>query len=125
MKTILFVDKSGSVKEVTIKHLTEDNLYKRANTITSDGFQAQAWWTIGSEKYTLYGKTTGASNAVCQYDFPPSTDPSPPIPNTIYGHCLIVATTAAVNDDADFFDTIVAPLPQNGVPYTSRCLVGL
>jgi hypothetical protein len=108
MKTILFVDKSGRVKEVTIKHLTEDNLYKRANTITSDGFQVQAWWTIGSEKYTLYGKTTGASNAVCQYEFPPSTDPSPPIPNIIYGHCLIVATTTPTNNDADFFDTIVS-----------------
>ncbi len=125
MKTILFVDKCGEVKDLTIKHLTEDNLYKRANTTNSDGFRAQASWVIGTETYTLYGKTSGPSNAVNKYEFPPAS-----LPETLYGHCLIVATgnsnssgsgnsnsnsnsssnssSSSNNSDVEFFDRVIS-----------------
>ena len=104
MKTILFVDKCGEVKDLTIKHLSEDNLYKRANTTNSDGFLAQASWVVGTETYTLYGKTSGPSNAVNKYEFPP-TQSGTKLPEILYGHCLIVATSGTTEE---FFDRVIS-----------------
>jgi hypothetical protein len=105
LKTLLFVDKCGTVKELAVKSLTEDALYKRANTVQPEGFMAQMSWEVGAEKYTVYGKSSGSVNAINQYAFPPLQHRS--IQPLLYGHCLFVATSATPLSDT-FFDNIIS-----------------
>lgn len=96
--TILVVEKSGELKELTLKSLDENELYKKAGFKTPDGFKCHVQWNIenlNNQNYSIcvYGKTNGRANQENKYEFPP------PIDNTLFfGNCLIVnktSTTAA------------------------------
>ena len=92
--TILVVEKSGELKELTLKSLDENELYKKAGFKTPDGFKCHVQWNIenlNNENYSIcvYGKTTGRANQENKYEFPP------PIDNTLFfGNCLIVNKTS-------------------------------
>ncbi len=113
MPIILIIEKTGTVKPLTLKEYKKDDLYKKAGFKNADGFISHCEWTssttttivdvdakgteitnmtsnsTGSTSYTVtvYGKTTGRAGQENKYDFPP------PIDNTLFfGACLIVAT---------------------------------
>jgi hypothetical protein len=88
--TILIVEKSGNIKEVSIKSYDENELYKKAGLKTKDEFICRANWNlenINNKSYyiSVFGKITGRANSENKYDFPP------PIDNTLFfGNCIIV-----------------------------------
>jgi hypothetical protein len=88
--TILVVDKSGSIKETTLKSYDESELYKKAGLKSAEGFKCYAEWNIddmNDKNYSIsvFGKITGKANQENKYDFPP------PIDNTLFfGSCIIV-----------------------------------
>jgi len=88
--TILIVDKSGTIKETTLKTYDESELYKKAGFKTPEGFKCYAEWNIedvNDKNYSVsvFGKTTGKANQENKYDFPP------PIDTTLFfGNCIIV-----------------------------------
>jgi len=88
--TILIVDKSGTIKETTLKTYDESELYKKAGFKTSEGFKCYAEWNIedvNDKNYSVsvFGKTSGKANQENKYDFPP------PIDSTLFfGNCIIV-----------------------------------
>ena len=88
--TILVVDKSGTIKEVSLKSYDESELYKKAGFKTKDDFAYRASWNveeINNKNYSVsvFGKITGRANSENKYEFPP------PIDNTLFfGSCVIV-----------------------------------
>jgi hypothetical protein len=88
--TILIVDKTGTIKETTLKNYDESELYKKAGFKTGEGFKCHAEWNINdvndkNYSVSVFGKTTGKANQENKYDFPP------PIDNTLFfGSCIIV-----------------------------------
>ena len=88
--TVLIVEKSGNIKEQTIKSYDEAELYKKAGYKTADGFKSYTTWNIDdlngmSYSLSVFGKTTGRANQENKFEFPP------PIDNTLFfGSCIIV-----------------------------------
>jgi len=88
--TILVVDKSGEIKEVSLKSYDESELYKKAGLKSAEGFKCYAEWNIDdmndkSYSVSVFGKTTGKANQENKYEFPP------PIDSTLFfGSCVIV-----------------------------------
>jgi len=89
MPYIIVIDKTGTVKETNIKEYVVNDLYKKANFKTADGFQHRNKWEleINNTKYNIsvYGKINGKAGQENKYDFPP------PIDNTLFfGGCVLV-----------------------------------
>jgi len=89
MPVIILIDKTGTIKETSIKQYVETDLYKKAGFKSADQFKLHTVWSleIGTKKYSisLYGKTEGKANQENKYDFPP------PVDNTLFfGSCIIV-----------------------------------
>lgn len=88
--SILIIEKTGTVKETTIKSFDESDLYKKAGFKTEDGFKCHTTWNIEeldgvSYSISVYGKTNGRANQENKYEFPP------PIDNTLFfGSCVII-----------------------------------
>ena len=102
--TVLVVEKTGNVKEVSLKTYVEAELYKKAGFKTADDFKCQTQWNIedlhGRAFYiSVFGKLTGRANQENKYDFPP------PIDSTLmFGSCVIVNKTkegapASISED--------------------------
>lgn len=99
MPTILCVEKLGAIKELNVKNVNEDELYKKASLKTEKDFKLHTTWKMKvnkkNYKICVYGKTIGRANTENKYEFPP------PIDNTLFfGNCLIV------NKDED--DSIIS-----------------
>jgi hypothetical protein len=92
--SILIIEKTGTVKETTIKSFDESDLYKKAGFKTEDGFKCHTTWNIEeldgvSYSISVYGKTNGRANQENKYEFPP------PIDNTLFfGSCIIINKNA-------------------------------
>ena len=89
MPYIVVIDKTGSIKETNIKEYVANDLYKKANFKTAEGFQHRNKWEleINNTKYNIsvYGKINGKAGQENKYDFPP------PIDNTLFfGGCVLV-----------------------------------
>jgi hypothetical protein len=89
MPVVILIDKTGTIKETSIKQYVETDLYKKAGFKTADQFKLHTIWAveIGTKKYSvsLYGKTEGKANQENKYDFPP------PVDNTLFfGSCILV-----------------------------------
>jgi hypothetical protein len=96
MTIVLVIDKTGTIKETPIKNYDEKVLYKKAGLKTDSDFKYQHTFEIKQNdkvySISLFGKTTGKSNQVNKYDFPP------PIDNTLFfGSCILVSN----NSDTD------------------------
>jgi hypothetical protein len=87
--TIVIVEKTGVIKEQSVKNISENELYKKAGFKTSDGFVEQVTWNvqINDKKYNIrvYGKTSGRAGQENKYDFPPPIDQV-----LFFGSCVIV-----------------------------------
>jgi hypothetical protein len=92
MTTILIVEKSGSIKESTMKTVVLNELYKKAGYKTNDDFKFIHRWNVSLEttKYniSLFGKTTGKANTENKYDFPPPVDTE-----LLFGNCILINST--------------------------------
>jgi hypothetical protein len=96
MPVIILIDKTGTIKETSLKQYVESDLYKKAGFKTSDQFKLHTTWAIELEtkKYliSLYGKTEGKANQENKYDFPPPIDKV-----LFFGSCILVNK----NDDGE------------------------
>jgi len=94
MSKIIIVDKTGSLKSVTVKDFKEDELFKKCGFKKADGFEQRVEWKVKIDgiKYRVFvhAKTDGRANSENKYDFPP------PIDNHLFfGSCSITAKTDA------------------------------
>jgi len=93
MTQIVIVDKTGTLKSLTVKDLVKDDLYKKCGFKKADGFEKLTEWTTkisGEGKYitSVYGKTDGKANMENKYDFPPPIDTT-----LIFGSCCVICET--------------------------------
>lgn len=90
--TILIVEKSGTLKSVSIKEkdYNESDLYKKCGFKKADGFEKQTEWSVklNGERYfvSLFAKTDGKAGSENKYDFPPPVDTK-----LFFGNCALVA----------------------------------
>jgi hypothetical protein len=95
--TIIIVDKSASLKTLTVKNYNEDELYKKCGFKKADDFVIQAEWPVklNGQKYSIvmYGKLNGKANMENKYDFPPPVDKQ-----LYFGSCALVGM---IRDDSN------------------------
>jgi len=91
MHTILIVEKSGIIKETTLKTWVEKDLYKKAGFKVADGFEKAHQWTIDNTTVNLYGKTTGRAGQENKYDFPPPVDTT-----LFFGACILTVENGSL-----------------------------
>lgn len=78
--SIVIIEKTGSVKELNVKHFDESELYKKAGFKTKDSFvQRHVWKNLQCKSNTydciaVYGKIKGNAGKENKYDFPPPID---------------------------------------------------
>jgi len=89
--SVIIVDKSASLKSLTIKDYKEDELYKKCGFKKADGFIKQTEWGVKMEgkKYVVavFAKTEGRANTENKYDFPPPVDTV-----LFFGSCALVCS---------------------------------
>ena len=87
--TIIIVDKSASLKNLTVKDYKVDELYKKCGFKKADTFILQVEWPVklDGQKYLIhmYGKLDGKANMENKYDFPPPVDKQ-----LYFGSCALV-----------------------------------
>jgi len=78
MPYIIIIDKNGNVKDTNIKEYKENELFKKANFKSSEGFLLQTTWDVllDNKNYhiSMYGKTNGKAGQENKYEFPPPID---------------------------------------------------
>ena len=89
MTSIIIVEKSGEIREKTIKTLVETDLYKSAGFKSAADFKCQTVWNLDvddvSYSIEVYGKSTGRAGQENKFEFPP------PLDNTLFfGNCVIL-----------------------------------
>ena len=99
--TIIIVEKSGSVKTLSIKDFKEEELYKKCGFKKAGDFLKQPDFKkvkIDGKRYwvSLYGKTDGKAGGENKYDFPPPNDQT-----LFFGSCAVVASVQE-KEGADF-----------------------
>ena len=89
--SVIIVDKSASLKSLTIKEYKEDELYKKCGFKKSDGFVKQTEWGVkmNGKKYVVavFAKAEGKANSENKYDFPPPVDTV-----LFFGSCALVCS---------------------------------
>lgn len=91
MPIVIFVEKSGTLKEMKLKEVVPDDLYRKASFKTSEGFDAQAVWSQPDRFHiTLYARKTGRPGSENKYDFPPPVDSE-----LFFGGCILTNQDAA------------------------------
>ena len=95
--TIIIVDKSASLKTLTVKDYKEEELFKKCGFKKADDFELQTEWLVklDGQKYlvALYGKLNGKANMENKYDFPPPVDKQ-----LYFGSCALVGM---IRDDSN------------------------
>jgi len=94
--SVVIVDKTGTLKNTTIKDYKEEELYKKCGFKKPDGFSKQTDWSVKIDgikyKVSLFAKSQGNANTENKYDFPP------PVDTILYfGSCALVGR--CVNTD--------------------------
>jgi len=87
--SIIIVEKSGSLKILSVKDYKEDELYKKCGFKKADNFLLQTEWNVKlqGQKYTIsmYGKLDGKAGSENKYDFPPPIDTK-----LFFGSCVLI-----------------------------------
>jgi hypothetical protein len=101
--SVIIVEKTGTLKTLTIKEFKLEELYKKCGFKKGDGFLKRVEWNAKYEgkKYFIevYAKTDGRANSENKYDFPP------PIDNTLFfGSCAMLAYNKEINDSKIYTD---------------------
>jgi hypothetical protein len=90
MPSILVIEKTGVIKEVSLKSFSQEELYKKAGFKTADNFKSVHSWTMEIDgkatTISLYGKSIGRAGQENKYDFPPPVDTI-----LFFGSCILVA----------------------------------
>lgn len=88
--SIIIVDKSATLKSLTIKQFNPEELFKKCGFKKADDFEKQVEWKLktNGNKYLVevFGKTEGRANNENKYDFPPPIDSK-----LFFGTCAIIA----------------------------------
>lgn len=96
MSKIILIEKSGEIKETTVKNYDEAELYKKCGFKSAAGFEMAHAWTaeFNSVEYKLcvYGKTKGKAGSENKYEFPPPLDST-----LFFGACVAVLKTEVDN----------------------------
>lgn len=101
MSKIVVVEKTGILKETTIKNFSLRELYKKAGFKSSDNFKKIHTWEIEKNTITLFAKNTGRAGQENKYDFPP------PVDNMLFfGACILVLN---LDEDAEINDDLSVP----------------
>ena len=86
---VIIIDKSGTLKCLTVKDFKEDELFKKCGFKNGNSFGKQTEWVVKIEtvKYyvSVYAKTDGKANTENKYDFPPPIDTK-----LFFGSCVVV-----------------------------------
>ena len=93
---IVIVDKTASLKSLSVKEFSEPDLYKKCGFKQPDNFERRNTWNVkypsGStgKRYhvSLFAKNIGRANSENKYDFPPPVDKE-----LYFGSCALVAKT--------------------------------
>lgn len=93
MPSILVIEKTGVIKEISLKSFSQEELYKKAGFKTADNFKSVHNWTMEidgkSTTISLYGKSNGRAGQENKYDFPPPVDTI-----LFFGSCVLVANVS-------------------------------
>ena len=103
---IIIVEKTGTLKSLSIKDFKEEELYKKCGFKKADDFIKQVEWNAkyDGKKYFIhvYAKTDGRANSENKYDFPP------PLDNKLFfGSCAIWASIKSDNGNKIYVDLSV------------------
>ena len=104
MTQIVLVQKTGKLKELNVKNLNRDELYKKAGLKNPDNFRCRNIWEVNIDKKNitveLWAKDDGKANSENKYDFPP------PIDEVLYfGTCLLLRNNS---DNGQFMDITIS-----------------
>lgn len=88
--TFIIVEKSGSLKEVSVKEITVEEMYKKCGFRKGEDFECRTTWEnvqVGNQRHTvqLWARSEGKANTENKYDFPPPVDT-----NLFFGNCALV-----------------------------------
>jgi hypothetical protein len=101
MSKIVVVEKTGILKETTIKNFSLHELYKKAGFKSPDNFKKIHTWKIEKNTITLFAKNTGRAGQENKYDFPP------PVDNMLFfGACILVLN---LDEDAEIIYDLSVP----------------
>ena len=98
MPKIVIVEKSGIVKETSIKNFSLHDLYKKAGFKSPDHFKEIHTRKIEKNTITLFAKNTGRAGQENKYDFPPPVDTM-----LFFGSCVLVLN---LDKDAETCDDL-------------------
>jgi len=106
--SIIIVERTGTLKLLSIKDFKEEELYKKCGFKKAEDFIKQVEWSAkyDGKKYFVhvFAKTDGRANSENKYDFPP------PIDNKLFfGSCAIIAFTKN-NDGIKTYIDLSLPL---------------
>jgi hypothetical protein len=104
MPSILVVEKTGVIKEVSLKSFSQEELYKKAGFKNADDFKSVHSWTMEIDgkvtTISLYGKSSGRAGQENKYDFPPPVDTI-----LFFGSCVLVANISEDGKTCDDLNT--------------------
>lgn len=105
--SFLIVEKSGNVKEVSVKQINTEELYKKCGFRKPDGFECRTTWEnvkVGTQHHTiqLWSRDEGKAGTENKYDFPPPVDTS-----LYFGNCALVKV---LNDNHEVFVSLTNDL---------------
>lgn len=96
MPKIVIVEKSGDLKEVLLKHYSQEEFCKKAGFKSLENFKCQTVWNSVStgKQIALYGKAKGRAGQENKYDFPPPVDKE-----LFFGACVLIANARETGCD--------------------------
>lgn len=88
--SFVIVEKTGSLKEVSVKEITVEEMYKKCGFRKGDDFECRTTWEnveVGNTKHSiqLWARSEGKANMENKYDFPPPVDTT-----LFFGNCALV-----------------------------------
>jgi hypothetical protein len=99
MTSILIVERTGEIKQLTVKQFDRADLFKKAGFKVAEGFDEQATWIVPVKgvSYTIsvFAKSKGRAGQENKYDFPPPVDST-----LFFGAAVLVRWTDAMKTQA-------------------------
>jgi hypothetical protein len=88
--TFLVVEKTGSLKEVSVKQINKDEIYKKCGFRKPEGFEMRTAWEnikVGNNSHSvqLWARDEGKAGSENKYEFPPPVDTA-----LYFGNCALV-----------------------------------
>ena len=85
MVLLAIINKGGSCKNVEIKNMKEDELYKKCNFRKEGDFCKKHTWTVNDTAVSVFAKENGRAGTENKYEFPPPLDTT-----LFYGNVALV-----------------------------------